>query len=75
MFKAHWQEIAVVVTDIQMPKMDGLQMLDELFRLKPEIRVVVLAGTFPNERPIPRTVKLLNKPCSLDELLRAVWSA
>jgi CheY-like chemotaxis protein len=63
-FKEHWQEISVVVTEIQLPKMDGLQMSDELLHLKAGDP----GGSFGKR--VSKWIslskaKLLNKPCSL----------
>jgi CheY-like chemotaxis protein len=71
-FHEHASEISAVVTDIQMPQMDGVQMIHELLRLKPSLRVVVVSSDIPIGYSPPPTVKLLNKPCSLNELLQSI---
>ena len=71
-FREYLEEISVVVTDLNMPQMNGLQMIDQLLQLKPTIRIVILAATFPAGYPIPPKAKLLYKPCHLEELLRLI---
>ena len=73
-FNEHEQEISVVVTDIQMPQMDGLQMIRALLQLKPSLHIVVVSNVIPHGYSLARTVKVLNKPYSMDELLRLILS-
>jgi DNA-binding NarL/FixJ family response regulator len=41
-FRAHRPDI--VITDINMPDMDGVQMLDQIYALKPDARVIVITA-------------------------------
>lgn len=34
----------IVITDINMPDMDGVQMLDQIYALKPEVRVIIITA-------------------------------
>ncbi|WP_203650024.1 response regulator transcription factor [Secundilactobacillus yichangensis] len=47
----------VVLTDIRMPKMDGIAMLRELKQTHPELPVVVLT-TFDDQEPIQQALRL-----------------
>ncbi len=42
LFKAHTPEI--VITDIQMPEMDGIEMAEEIKSIKSEIKLIVLTA-------------------------------
>ncbi|MEO6809516.1 MAG: sigma-54 dependent transcriptional regulator [Isosphaeraceae bacterium] len=62
----------VVVLDIAMPEMDGVQLLERLRQIDPETQVILLTGEATIETAI-RAMKLgaydfLTKPCSLAAL-------
>lgn len=41
-FRTHQPDI--VITDINMPRMDGVQMLDHIYTLKPDAQVIVITA-------------------------------
>lgn len=64
----------VAVLDVDMPDMDGLTTAEELARLNPQIKVIILTGLMPN-RPLPSVVKkVLLKPLSLIKLSEEIES-
>ena len=72
-------EIDVVVLDIKMPGMGGIQTLREIKRVHPLIEVILLTGHATFESAMDG-MKLgafdyLMKPCDLDELLAKVDEA
>lgn len=64
----------LIITDINMPVMDGLQLMEWLSRLHPDIRVIILTGyrDFDYAQRALRygAVEFLLKPFSLDEAYR-----
>ena len=62
-------QLGLVVTDIRMPVMDGLELATRLARLKPTLPVLFISG-FANSMAVPSPV--LAKPFSADALLAAV---
>jgi two-component system, cell cycle sensor histidine kinase and response regulator CckA len=44
LFRKHADEIACVILDLTMPRMDGLHAFKEMKRLKPEVRVLLTSG-------------------------------
>ena len=44
LFKAHQEKIAVVVTDMMMPVMDGPTMIARLREMKPELKIIASSG-------------------------------
>lgn len=62
-------QLGLVVTDIRMPVMDGLELATHLARLKPTLPVVFISG-FANSLAVPGPV--LAKPFGADTLLAAV---
>jgi CheY-like chemotaxis protein len=64
-------EINVLVTDIEMGKVDGFDLRERLLQERPKVKVVVMSGRLgedfePNDFPV------LRKPCSPAELLETV---
>lgn len=70
--------VDVVITDMRMPDMDGLQLMEELAQDHPELTRIVLTGHVDDDR-IERAEVLahawLSKPCSLEVLSAAVADA
>lgn len=64
--------VAVVVLDLLMPEMDGLTVLHELRKVRPDVKVVISSGfSGPlalRELPDGDRVRFLPKPYGLDEL-------
>ncbi len=71
--------IAVVVIDINMPGMDGLETLRELKKLHPEVEALVLTG-YPSPEAALESMRLgayelLAKPIALETLHSRVMEA
>lgn len=64
----------VVLLDIRMPDMDGLQCLRSIMKQNPDIAVVMMSG-FVSEQIAKKTLEIgafdyINKPISLEHLMR-----
>ena len=64
----------VVLLDIRMPDMDGLQCLRSIMKQNPDIAVVMMSG-FVSEQIARKTLEIgafdyVNKPISLEHLMR-----
>lgn len=59
----------LVITDVRMPGMSGLELVDEARARRPALRVIVISGYF---LPQPITVRFLKKPFHMHELASAV---
>jgi len=64
-------EIALLVSDIKMPRMDGYALVEAGLKLKPELKVLLMTG-YSGEPP-PHLVKaaeiqILHKPFNLERL-------
>lgn len=67
---------ALVLSDIQMPGMSGLDLLSRLRELRPGLPVALMTA-FPDERVRERAemegaVRLFIKPCDPDELIELI---
>ena len=74
----HPSAIGLLLTDVVMPGIGGLELIDEARRRWPEIRAIVMSGYTPANldlRVLPRNVIFLEKPFTLtrlDEVLHEV---
>jgi DNA-binding NtrC family response regulator len=67
--------VAVVVSDIVMPRMNGVQLLQTLSTLQPRLPVILMSGYGPArlaERDIVSPCGVLGKPFHADALLAEV---
>lgn len=69
----------VIVLDVRMPGMDGIETLAEIKKLNPSIEVIILTGHASVDAAVD-IMKLggydyLLKPCSVDELMDKIESA
>ena len=68
----------LVVTDLQMPNVDGLELITALQELFPETPIIAVSGKGPGmlaEAKVQGAVAALSKPVDRDELLAAVEAA
>lgn len=64
--------VSLVLTDLEMPRMDGYQVIDYVKKNYPEISIIVMTGLWSDElcTLVNRAgvVHCVAKPCSLKEL-------
>jgi len=79
LFRTHHQDIALVILDMVMPKMDGEQCLAQLLAIDPEAMVIIASGylTDPDKRRRlqPKVQGFLDKPFTTARILGAVRNA
>ena len=75
-FDKHRLEIDLIVTDIVMPTMNGLELTDLLLPLCPRIKVLYMSGHLDNpilqERNLDPETNFISKPFSLEDLTERV---
>jgi len=71
--KIEQEDFDLVLTDMKMPKMDGLQLISEIAKFKPETLMVLLTGHGTIESTLEAMKRgasdYLPKPINLDEML------
>jgi two-component system cell cycle sensor histidine kinase/response regulator CckA len=75
LYTQHIRDIAVVVTDVVMPDMDGRALANRLLELNPSLGVVLMSGYIPQSafdtHESPR-MRFVSKPFRSDDICRAV---
>ena len=73
------EQFDVVVLDIKMPGMDGIQALGEIKRLSPDINVILLTGHYSmcedEETLKAGAYACLFKPCPISEVVDLIVAA
>jgi len=66
----------LLITDNNMPKLSGVDLLQKLFAASMSLPVIMMTGTMPTEelarQPWLEIKAMLLKPCAIDEFLAAV---
>lgn len=76
-FALHRNELRLVISDMDMPVMNGAAMIKSLVRINPDIPVISASGLILDEREESELLSMrhqLRKPYTAGELLRAVHS-
>jgi signal transduction histidine kinase/ActR/RegA family two-component response regulator len=79
LYAIHQQEIALVITDLMMPVMDGPMLIASLQRINPRVRLIAASGLHTSEY-MARAVSLgvrhfLSKPYTTEALLATLRKA
>jgi len=73
------QNPEVVILDQKMPKMDGVQTLKEIKKIRPEVQVIMLTayGSTESARESGKldVFRYMEKPCGLEELIKRIEEA
>jgi CheY-like chemotaxis protein len=67
----------VVITDMNMPERDGTQIIVDLRRIHPELRIIAISGSGRDLLNMATTLgadRILQKPFELEQLLETVRS-
>jgi CheY-like chemotaxis protein len=73
----HEREVCLILADVAMPVMDGLEMMEKVHSRSCDLPVVLMSGTFDvGKAPLPAgAAGFLTKPFRLEQLLSAITVA
>lgn len=75
----HAKDIDVVVTDIVMPELDGIELIIRLRAIRPDLAVILMSGYAPPELfragALACSLPLLRKPFPIEQLNHKVREA
>ena len=72
------RDIEIVVTDLYLPNIDGLELIEALLAMYPEAQIIAVSGKGPTllaQAVDLGAVAVFSKPVAPDELLEAVETA
>jgi two-component system, cell cycle sensor histidine kinase and response regulator CckA len=69
----HLGEITILLTDVEMGKLDGFDLRERLLQERPNVKVVVMSGRLDDDF-VARDFPVIRKPFSPAELLKAIES-
>ncbi len=69
-FEQHRDEIAVVLTDMMMPVMDGPALIQALSALAPRLKIIAASGIGTHARAAGPGVRFVQKPYTAETLLK-----
>jgi DNA-binding NtrC family response regulator len=78
LFQTRWREIDVVLLDVTLPMISGREVLEELRRVQPEVRVI-LTTAYGRDRAVDAmggdpSLLYLRKPYRIGELIEMLGS-
>jgi DNA-binding NtrC family response regulator len=69
----------VVIMDLMMPEMDGLQALKHFKLTRPDVQVILLTGNVPEEKCVEAlelgALEVIEKPADLNRLTQTIEAA
>jgi DNA-binding NtrC family response regulator len=75
LYQLQHPEIALVISDVMMPRMNGIEMVDKIFLINPHSNVILMTG-YDCRAEVPARLQnicaLLGKPFSVQDLLGSV---
>ncbi len=74
-FKQRQKEVRLIVLDLSMPQMSGVEVLEEIRSFDNEVKVVVVSGFAPDKAALSGVDHVLQKPFDPDDLIAVVRRA
>lgn len=74
-YSSYRQKIDLVLTDVDMPQMDGIELAARIRARDPSKRILFMSGRRVDDLAIPGNCAMLSKPFLADQLTAAVDTA
>ncbi|HWB87446.1 MAG TPA: response regulator [Bryobacteraceae bacterium] len=71
-YSTYHSRFDLVLTDIQMPGMNGVELAYRVRALDRSVRILFMSGFVPEGIELPPDITLLQKPFPLDQLIQTV---
>lgn len=74
LFREQYEDVGLVILDIDLPKKNGIDCLYALREIQPDLPAIVMSGLgkVRLEKPLPENVVVLTKPFVMSDLVTAV---
>ena len=72
LYSSNRPKIDIVVSDILMPGMNGVELSARLRALNPKVRILLMTGFVPDEITVPDDLQVLQKPFEPASLIDAI---
>jgi CheY-like chemotaxis protein len=76
-FSANAESVGLIISDIRMPSIDGLELARRAVEIKPDISIILLSGyseKLPQASVMPNVQAVFEKPLLKTDLMQAVAS-
>jgi len=72
-YSEHNNQISLVITDMMMPTLDGIAAIEEIQKIDPDAKLIVVSGLKQNRILLKQnTVEFLKKPYTSEKLIRLI---
>jgi CheY-like chemotaxis protein len=71
-YSSYQSKVDLVLTDVVMPGMNGVELTERILALDPTIKILLMSGSVPDYIKVPPDLRLLHKPFPPQVLVEAV---
>jgi CheY-like chemotaxis protein len=71
-YSSYRSNLQLVLTDVVMPGMNGIELAERFRAVDPSIRILLMSGFVPDDLEVPKDLPLLKKPFQPEGLVEAV---
>jgi two-component system cell cycle sensor histidine kinase/response regulator CckA len=71
-YSSYHSKFDLVLTDVMMPGMNGIELVERFRAIDSSIRILLMSGFVPDDIELPQDLPFLKKPFPPDRLMAAV---
>ena len=72
MYKQHRQQVDLVILDLSMPQLSGVEVLKELLLIDPDVKVLIATGVATDQVELHGVRQVIEKPFQVGNLVRSI---